>query len=287
MGTIQTVKRLPVSMLRRVKKYHDLRRAAKQADCFLTSYPKSGRTWLRYIISSYLNQIHEVGIDIDLTTTFKLVPNFDLDLERGIPAFEGHRSTPDMPMILVSHLRHSPLLFQKRPIVFLVRDPRDVMVSSYFHATRHKKRFDGDMSAFLKDPSQGLKSLIDYLNNWARGLKDHPHFVTSYEKMTIDPDATVASIIDFIGIPVIPEAVSSAVAEASFNNMRKSEVSVGIPGHDYDRTDEKSLRMRRGKVGGFHDDLSPEQITYIDQTISKDLSTDAKKLMEHSYSAIH
>lgn len=284
MKTIQSVKRLPMSVLRRVKKYQHLRQAAKRADCLLVSYPKSGRTWLRYIMSSYLNEVHKVGVDIDLKTTFRIVPNFDLDLERGIPAFESHLSASGMPMILVTHLRHNRWLFQRRPIVFLVRDPRDVMVSSYFHATRHKKRYDGDMSAFLKDSSQGLKSLIDYLNNWARALKDHPHLVTSYEKLTVDPNAALTSVVNFIGCPVSPEAATNAVAQSSFKSMRESEVSVGIPGHDYDRTDEKSLRMRRGKVGGFHDYLTKEHISYIDHAVSKRLSTDAKKLLEHSYS---
>lgn len=116
MLSLQSIKRLPISVVRRVRKYNQLRQAAKRADCLLASYPKSGRTWLRYIMSNYLNEAHRVGADIDMTTTFKLVPNFDLDMKRGVPAFESDPSTSDIPMVLVTHLRHNRLLFQKRPM---------------------------------------------------------------------------------------------------------------------------------------------------------------------------
>ncbi len=161
------------------------------------------------------------------------------------------------------------------------------MVSSYFHATGHKNRFSGDMSSFLADRSQGVQSLISYLNTWTRALKDHPHLVTSYERLQADPVATVTSVINFIGWDVLPEAVNAAVALSSFDSMRQSEISVGIPGHDYDRTDEKNLRMRRGVVGGFRESLNEEQVAYIDGAVASYLTADARSLLEKSRADVH
>ena len=54
---------------------------------------------------------------------------------------------------------------------------------------------------------------------------------------------------------------------------------MGIPAHEYDRTDSESLRMRRGQVGGFADYLNAEQIALIEQTCSRELTPAAKKLL--------
>ncbi|RVP93301.1 sulfotransferase domain-containing protein, partial [Sinorhizobium meliloti] len=42
---------------RRVEKRVQLTTYAAQADSFLISYPKSGRTWFRYVLSHYLATI--------------------------------------------------------------------------------------------------------------------------------------------------------------------------------------------------------------------------------------
>src|SRR3546814_14969570 len=83
-----------------------------------------------------------------------------------------------MPLVLISHRRHDAALFADRPIIFLIRDPRDIMVSAYFHATRHKRRFGGTIGAFLRDRRHGLPALISYWNGWAKGLlRTQPPFI--------------------------------------------------------------------------------------------------------------
>src|SRR3546814_2248758 len=93
------------------------------------------------------------------TTLFRSIrPNCDCDPVRGVPAFQFQRR-PAMPLVLISHRRHDAALFADRPIIFLIRDPRDIMVSAYFHATRHKRRFGGTIGAFLRDRGHGLPAL--------------------------------------------------------------------------------------------------------------------------------
>src|SRR3546814_13073365 len=74
-----------------------------------------------------------------------------------------------MPLVLISHRRHDAALFADRPIILLIRDPRDIMVSAYFHATRHKRRFGGTIGAFMRDRRHGLPALIRGWNGWANG----------------------------------------------------------------------------------------------------------------------
>ena len=248
-----------------------------EIDAFLVSYPKSGRTWLRFALSHYFAKMAALGFAPDLVTTFKVVPNFDLDRIRGLPAFVGKKD--GLPLIAVSHLRYEPDYFAGHPTLFLVRDPRDVMVSAYFHATRQKHRFDGDISTFLRDRHQGLASLIQYLNGWADGMADSPSITLSYERMTQDPAREIGRLLDFLALPVNTVALDEVVIASRFDAMRKLEQKDGIPGHDYDRSDEQSLRMRKGKVGGYAEHLDGNDQAYIVDQCNQRLTPQARSLL--------
>ena len=252
--------------------------AAGGADAFLASYPKSGRTWFRFILANYFNAAAGLGLDLSLHNMFGVVPNFDLDRVRGIPAFRGagHRRAPQ---VLVTHLPYRRLLYRNRPVVFMVRDPRDVMVSAYFHASRHKHRFTGELPEFLRDSRQGLPNLIAYLNGWAAGLTRHRHHIVTYERLTVEPEVVAAETLTFLGVPVDGALVRGAVVASSFEAMRALELDAGIPAHDYDRSDGESLRMRRGKAGGFADYMRQDDIVWLHTTCAASLSPAACKLV--------
>lgn len=264
---------------RRFRDEPHLRAAAMRADTFLVSYPKSGRTWLRYLLSCYFAEVAGLGFEPDLTTTFRVLPNFDRDPVRGIGAFVGEGAGGVMPLILVSHLGFNRRLFLDRPVIFLVRDPRDVIVSAYFHATRHKKVFAGDIGAFLDDPAYGLPALFRFLNGWADGLAGRRHILVSYEEMLDGSEETVRAILRFCGVAVDGEALRKAIAAARFDRMRDKERDQGIPGHDYDRNDTQSMRMRSGKAGGFDAWLSAEQAALILARCQRELTPRARALL--------
>ncbi|HEX7871585.1 MAG TPA: sulfotransferase domain-containing protein [Sphingobium sp.] len=254
-----------------------LAQALDSIDAFLVSYPKSGRTWLRFALSQYFARVADLGITPDLNSTFRILPNFDRDRVRGLPAFIGKR--PGLPLIAVSHLSYTPSFFARHPVILLVRDPRDVMVSAYFHATRHKHRFSGDIASFLADRHQGVAAYIQYLNGWADRAADGDMIVLSYEVMSSDPVMEMGRMLRFMGLPVDHDALDRAVAASRFDAMRKLEQQDGIPGHDYDRADEQSLRMRKGKVGGYAEHLKGDDALYILDQCNNRLTPQARDLL--------
>ena len=251
---------------------------ALSADAWLASYPKSGRTWFRFILANYFGIAAGLDVKVDLRSMFGIVPNFDLDPVRGLPAFR-FRDRADVPLIVVTHKSYSRLLMLDRPIIFMVREPRDVLVSAYFHETRHKHRFDGDMDAFLPHPRLGLPAYVRHLNGWAERLTAHRHLVLSYETLSADPIGSTMAALAFLGCDADPTAAERAIDASRFEAMRADEQRSGIPGHDYDRNDEQSLRMRRGRVGGFADHLQPRQIAYIEDTCARLLRPAARALL--------
>jgi alcohol sulfotransferase len=252
---------------------------AAKSDALLTSYPKAGRTWLRTILANYINEHFALGVDVDLNTVFHIVPNRDLNPERGLKAWRyGER--PEIPLVTVTHEPYKRAWPQKLPIIHIVRDPRDLMVSAYFHHTRHKHRFEGTPSELIHHPRLGINDLIAYTNGFAEGLTRHRHIAVSYEGLSLDPKRASGEVLQFLGLEVKDDILERALAASSFEAMRDGELSTGIPGHDYDRSDSDSLRMRRGIVGGYHETLEPADIAFIESRCREYLSPGAKALLE-------
>lgn len=270
----------PVRRLRRLRNDKALEAFVPGIDAFLISYPKSGRTWLRYLLSCYFAHAGKVDFEPDLRSTFRVLPNFDQDEERGLPAFVGKRE--GLPLIAVSHRPFDPRFFGGRPLIFKVRDPRDVCVSAYFHETRHKQRFDGDISAFIEDEQRGIPAIIAYHNGWAAQVAKGPSVVVSYEEMSEDTASAVTRILEFLGLDVDQAALASAIEKARFDQMKKNEKKTGIPGHEYDRSDDESLRVRKGKVGGYEEYLSDADVERVLQLCREGLSPEGRRLMAHT-----
>jgi hypothetical protein len=253
--------------------------SAARSDAFLVSYPKSGRTWFRFILSTYFANAFDLGVEVDLHSMFTVMPNFDMDPVRGFPAFAFGQHRPKLPLVPVSHLGHQRRLFLNRPVIFMVRDPRDLIVSAYFHATRQKHRFQGDMGQFITDQNHGLSSLVRYLNGWSAGVASRKTHVLSYEGLSANTEHETAKVLSFLGCEIKLPELTRAVEAARFSKMQEQERSIGLPAHDYDRNDVESLRMRRGQVGGFADYLDVEQIAMIEEACSRELTPAAKKLL--------
>src|SRR3546814_14685351 len=117
--------------------------------------PRSTRTYTLFPYTTRFRSTVGLGFQPDLVSTFRILPNFDCDPVRGVPAFQFQRR-PAMPLVLISHRRHDAALFADRPIIFLTRAPRYIMVSAYFHAPRHQRRFGVTIGAFLRDRGHGL-----------------------------------------------------------------------------------------------------------------------------------
>lgn len=268
--------------VRRLRNRRLLQRAAPSVDAFLVSYPKSGRTWLRYLLSCYFAKVANLGFEPDLRSTFRILPNFDRDAERGLPAFLGRDLSVAIPLIAVSHRQFDAPLLGGRPTIILIRDPRDVCVSAYFHETKHKHRFSGTIGEFIEDQDYGVPAIVRYHNGWAKGLNDSCSMVVSYEEMSGNTQMVVRQILDFADVPIDETALAEAIEKARFSKMQKTEKDTGIPGHEYDRADSDSMRVRKGKVGGFADTLSDAEADRVLEICRKSMLPEAKRLFRQS-----
>jgi alcohol sulfotransferase len=85
--------------------------------------------------------------------------------------------------------------------------------------------------------------------------------------------------VRFLGRDVNEAELARAVDASRFEAMRAREQKQGLPAHEYDRDDTESLRMRRGKVGGFGDYLSDADSRFIETSSATLLSPPARELV--------
>jgi len=197
------------------------------------------------------------------TASYPSIPNFLVD--HGGATTQAHSDSVDV----------SKVKYKDKKIILLARDPKDVVVSAYFHKSKRKKReFNASFSDFLRDDVGSLKTYLAFLNSWANTKDVTDRLIVRYEEMHSEPVAVLRGIFDFAGVKDIStENITSAIEFGRFDNMRELEKSDAL-GSDrlrpVDSNDESTYKTRKGEVGGFVDHFSEDDLGYADSLI-KDL----------------
>lgn len=244
---------------------------------FLCSYPKSGRTWFRFILANYLNAYYALDQELDLQSVFRIVPNHGWDNERGLPAY-GYNHNAEIPLFICSHINYDAATFGPYRRIFLLRTVYDVLVSDYFHVSRQRQNFEDNLGTFIREPA-GADKLIGYLNSWAPHLLTDQTCVLTYERLSDNTLGEVQKALAFADISMDVHLLEEAIARADFKKMREVELAKGIAGHQYDASDQEARRVRRGVVGGYTDYLSAEDQHYIQHACFTGLTDESLVLL--------
>ena len=244
----------------------------RAADAFVVSIQKSGRTWVRVFLAAYFA---ELGARPSALAAPRLVYTHDL-WEHGTKERAGER------------LRGKWLIPRadaaRKPVLLVARDPRDVMVSLFFHLQKRSRSYAGDLPTLLRHPVYGVHSVVAIMNRWLREWDRPGHLhLLRYEDARADPAAAFAGAVRFLQPEVEPDAaaLARAVEIASFDNMRRLESgdrqASGVELvtnlqeealRPYDAGDADSYKVRRGKVGGYVDYLGAEDVAFLNREVA-------------------
>jgi hypothetical protein len=164
-------------------------------------------------------------------------------------------------------------------VILLVRDPRDVVVSLYHQMSKREKtaagaHFQGPISDFVRSDTGSLRSILEYYRIWEEHCKDtsHVHLVR-YEDLHIDAAQQLTNIMAFIGLPQIETAaIRGAVNDTSFQKMQGMEKNGAMRSKKLtpiNASDPNSYKTRKGKVGGYREELDQSAIEWIEQEIGR------------------
>jgi aryl sulfotransferase len=253
---------------------------------WLASYPKSGNTWMRILLSNYLgdseqpadiNALEGDGISssrdlFDGSVGVRSASLPDGTVERLRPEVYRYaaRSVSSTIRVKAHDAYHrvpggEPLFPAdvSRGAVYLVRDPRDVAVSQSHHAGRPVEA----AVARLNDPAgalaakhrvaqlpQRMGSWSDHVRSWA-DQTELPVHVVRYEDLLADTAAELAAVLTFAGHEPDPDRLRHAVEASSMPRLQAQEEAASFR----ERPRRNTGRFfRRGVAGGWRDDLAPE-----------------------------
>ncbi|MCB1858445.1 MAG: sulfotransferase domain-containing protein [Gammaproteobacteria bacterium] len=245
-------------------------RLYREASALVLSIPKSGRTWFRVILSKYLALHFGQQIDIGgYNAAQAVVPNILYSHEMW-----SHRMTDSIRRRLLGFYICPDPVLRKKPVMVVHRDPRDVLVSLYFHARKRSRRqYKGSISELVRDDLRGVRAMVVLLNTWRQRLADKPDVLwVGYADLHTNPFELVNMAIHILGIEPNADYINAAIAFSQFGNMRKLEEEGGL-GQGFlsprDSKDPESFKVRSGKVGGYRQYLNDGDLAYIDQALDE------------------
>jgi Sulfotransferase domain len=206
-------------------------------DVFVAGYPKSGNTWIQYLLAGVI-----FGIDARLAPD-SLVQDLVPDVH-----FKKFYRRYLTPTFFKTHDLPRP---QYRRVIYLVRDGRDVMVSYFHHLTALGNRLD-----FLKLVATG-EGLFpcrwhEHIDAWTANPHGAQMITVSYEMLKRDTVTELKRICDFAGLECEQTMLESAVQNSTFEILREKEKKFGWADSVWPK--DKAF-VRRGKVGSFKDEM--------------------------------
>ncbi len=178
-------------------------------DVFITSYPKSGNTWLRFLLT---NIIYDKNADFLNIQKLDIYRNKDSNLLK-IPA----------PRILKSHEYFDP----KYPkTIYIVRDPLDVAVSLYYFMKKLKVLSDdcGEeeyvMRLLAGEFNGTFGSWADNVGSWhGASIGSKKILIIKYEELISNTELVLDKILKFLNISYTKSKLQKAIKNSSFKKI--------------------------------------------------------------------
>lgn len=236
-------------------------RGIRQSDVFLASYPRSGNTWLRFLLAEILT---ENKVDFD-------------NINRFIPELGLHRSAATLLPRDGSLIKtHEPHRAEYKRAVYLVRDIRDVALSNYARGRElgvlEGTSFDDFLPSFLDGSASRVGSWMSHVRSWRESLlaESSDLLLVKYEELRRDPEMNLMNLLSFLGVPADRSKVQKAVQNNSLARMRqKEDRSRALPLS----SNENGRFVRSGAITGWKQRLTQHQIQLIEIGAGAELSS--------------
>lgn len=229
-------------------------------DLFVVEFPKSGITWLSFLLANVELQLIGEKQKVTFFNINALIPEAEnlkyaaLDRKFKNNFIKSHAAyTPAYPWVL-----------------YLVRNPLDVMVSYYNYRLDHE--YKQDFNAFLDHPEYGIEAWCYHLNSWFKRSRNRANYLLlKYEDLRSDTMASIKSIYRQLGYDLSDEILTKAVSGSSLDYMKTQE-------EEYKKLNPGYVINFVGKSGKkfSKEDMTEAQEAKISQTVNAQLPQELK-----------
>ena len=192
-------------------------------DVFLVSYPKSGNTWIRFLIANALKFHFQIDREVNFFTIRDIIPGIK-SKNRNFSS-SGPFGVPSIPRIIKSHASYNPYYDR---VILIVRDPRDVVISYFSYLKNYTESIpkETDISSFIRDERLGVNAWTKHTVSWLSKENNSNQIIKLflYEDFLKNTKGSLADLMDLIGIEVDDSVLEQAVSFSSKEYMRNSEI---------------------------------------------------------------
>jgi hypothetical protein len=259
---------------------------------FLASYPRSGNTWMRFMLCDIVLQMHGVETTTQLPVDADdLIPEFRCNsianrLSR-CPAWAQEPPTAfikthsDFLRVKQNFSGKSTIPGRDWRVIYVYRSPEDALVSLY-HWRRSSKECktagqSGQVVSYFphkaggSDPASGIDAYcraeiptwMDHMSSYFRAAdRGFPVFFVSYESMLQKPDAILGEMLRWLDVPHDGEMIERAVSNMQFAKLQKMERQEQTTA---DTGSGNEFFFRRGRSGAGRTELQESTLQEIGQ----------------------
>lgn len=231
----------------------------KPQDVFVASYPRSGSTWLRFLL-------------LELLTNGSAY--FD-SVNQTIPDVGRHRGSPSiLPCGARLIKTHEAYRSVYRKAIYIVRDVRDVVLSEFAYENARRRiseDFDEFLMLFLRSSVSGYGPWQDHVASWADSPLESTGqlLLIKFEDLRVHTEDTMVEVLHFLGLPSDRRRIQEAIFNNSVQRMQEKENhATDIDGYSPQKSNGNgsgSRFVRGGSVGGWRRKFSEQQVHLIER----------------------
>ena len=187
---------------------------AKHDDTYIVEFPKSGVTWLSFIIANISLQQENSSEQENITFYNHHRYVIDVHQLRNSSINENLKRR-----FIKSHEEHNVYYYF---VIYLLRNPFDVMVSYYNFMYDHGVNMN--FEEFVKSEQYGIAKWVTHVNSWLKsGAGAQRIHLLKYEDLKNNPLEELKSLYLNLGLSVNDEMINKALMLSDMTAMRKSE----------------------------------------------------------------
>ena len=268
---------------------------------WIASYPKSGNTWVRSLLSAYLYSNDGI-FNFDLLKKINQFPskqyfkNFLKDFKDikkvsnyWIAAQDRINLFNDRPIFLKTHsalctLENNSFTNKNntKAVIYVVRDPRNLITSLSHHYSMNMEKayffiINKQQMTMLSEWGKDDFGIASVLGNWSthykswKNIKFAPTLVVKYEDLLNNTNNTFKSILNFLSrlmdIKIDEKKIINTVNSCSFEKLVEKEKNEGFD----EAGSSKKKFFYLGKKNNWQNLLNPEMEQKTREAFQKEM----------------